>query len=361
MIRAAIVKDVQLLVRDRGALGSLFALPIVFTAVFGAMFQGGPDGGGELPRLPVHYAAGERAEGVARAIDEAGVVRPERQPSARRVREIVADGGAVAGLVIPADFDPMRGRAAELWIDPQASPQALGEIRGALSSTLARASFGGLGDLALLDVRSASDAAAPPELGGFEVAGPGNAVLFGFFIALTVALSFVEERETGTWRRVMAAPVSRAALLLSKLVPYVVVGLVQMALLFGVGAAFFGMRVAGSLPALAVLTVLVVVCAVALGLVIASFGGSSKQMGGVGSITLLVMGLLGGAMVPRAVMPETMKTIGLAVPHAWALDGYYELLVGSGAGFADVAPSLAALTAFAAVFAAFGVARFRFE
>jgi len=66
-------------------------------------------------------------------------------------------------------------------------------------------------------------------------------------------------------------------------------------------------------------------------------------------------------MVPRAIMPHLIQTIGLAVPHGWALDGFYTLLVRDGAGFLDVAPQIAAVFGFAVVFAAIGVRRFRFE
>jgi ABC-2 type transport system permease protein len=222
--------------------------------------------------------------------------------------------------------------------------------------------FGGAAAMRLLEPRSPPGMRKPVEdLGGFQVAVPGNAVLFGFFIALTTALSFVEERKSGTWRRMLAAPLSRPVVLIAKLVPFFAIGLAQMAILFGVGAALFGMRVAGSVPALVVLTTAVVFCAVSLGLLIASFGGTEKQVGGVGSILLLVMGLIGGAMVPRLAMPETMQRLGLLVPHGWALEGYYDLLVRDGAGFADVATPVAAVFAFGVAFAGIGALRFRFE
>ncbi|HUQ01132.1 MAG TPA: ABC transporter permease [Kofleriaceae bacterium] len=78
------------------------------------------------------------------------------------------------------------------------------------------------------------------------------------------------------------------------------------------------------------LTFAVVLCAVSPGLVMA-VGGSEKRMGSIGSVSLLIMGLLGGAMVPRAIMPPALKTVGLVVPHGWALDGYFTLLVRDGA------------------------------
>jgi ABC-2 type transport system permease protein len=100
---------------------------------------------------------------------------------------------------------------------------------------------------------------------------------------------------------------------------------------------------------------------VCLGLLFAAMGGTEKQLGGIGSVVLLVMGLLGGCMMPRLIMPPAMRQIGHAVPHSWALDGYYDVLVRSGTSIGDLAVPILALVAFAAAFAIVGLAKFRFE
>jgi ABC-2 type transport system permease protein len=359
VIGAVVKKDIQLLLGDRGALASLFVLPVVFIAVFGSMFGGG--GGRELPRLPVAHADRNAAAGeVVRTIARSGLYVVERV-TADEVRRRVAADDARAGLVFADDFDPLAGRPAELVIDRATPPQVRGPIEGALSGLIARALIGGR-DIAWLVAVSPPGARAPLDgVSGFQVAVPGNAVLFGFFLALTVGISFITERRTGTFRRLLAAPVHRGVLLLAKLVPFYLIGLCQMALVFGLGRYVFGMRIAGSALALVVLTCAVVLAATCLGLLIASFAGTEKQVGGVGSICLLVMGLLGGGMIPRLLMPTTMKAIGLATPHAWALDGYYDLLIREGTGLVEVLPQLGAVLGFAALFAAVGVWRFDFE
>ena len=138
-------------------------------------------------------------------------------------------------------------------------------------------------------------------------------------------------------------------------------GLCQMAFLFGIGVLAFGMQVAGSIAALVLLSAVVSLTAVSLGLLMASLGGTERQLGGIGSVALLVMGMLGGCMMPRALMPPLMKAVGLFVPHGWALEGYYAVLVREGTTIADIAPSLGALLAFALGFAVLGITRFRFE
>lgn len=361
MLAAAVRKEVQLLLRDRGALASLFLLPVIFIAAFGSMFSA-DDGEGERRPLPVYAAETETAGAALRSLERSEAFALEPLPSPAAVRQAIADGDAVAGLVLESSYAPLAGAPAELVMDEAVSPAVRGPVEGAVRGALAQALFGGRELPPLYVVTSPPGMREPlAGVGGFQVAVPGNAVLFGFFLALTVGLSFVEERKGGTFRRILAAPVRRSAVLAAKLVPFFLIGLVQMAFLFGVGAAAFGMRVGGSPLALVALTCAVVACAVALGLFIASFSGTEKQVGGVGSIGLLIMGLLGGAMVPRLIMPETMQTLGLATPHAWALEGYYDVLVRSGTTLGDVMPEIAAVLGFALVFGVIGALRFRFE
>jgi ABC-2 type transport system permease protein len=361
MIAAAVRKDVQILLRDRSALTSLFLLPVVFITVFGSMFSG-PDDGPSAPLIAVNRRAGdERAATATAAIADSGLfrVREERDPD--HVERLVAREEAAAGLIFPPGFDPLARRPAVLVIDLAASPQVRGPLQGALTGIIARSLFGA-GAPPVLEARSPPGVARPlAGIGSFQLFVPGNAVLFGFFLALTVGISFIEERRSGTFRRLLAAPVRRPTLLLAKLVPFYLVGVGQMTFLFGLGVLAFGLEVGGSAFALVLLTLAMVFAAVALGLLIASFGGTERQIGAIGSVCLLVMGLLGGGMVPRQIMPATMQTIGLLTPHAWALEGYYDILVREGTTLADVGPEILAVSGFGVLFALVGVLRFRFE
>jgi ABC-2 type transport system permease protein len=365
MLRATILKDTRLLLRDRGALGSLFALPLVFVILFGTMFGGNRDPS-EKPRdVAVAREPGDpTADKIVAAIDGSHMFHVLAADDAADVNAWVAGNGSRVGLILPRAVDPAAGRAARLVLDPAQPLQLRAPIQGALSAIIARALFGPPpgGDRPVVEVVSPEGTRAPLEVtSGFQVSVPGNAVLFGFFIALTVAISFVEEKKTGTWRRLLAAPVSRATLLLAKLVPFFIISLLQMAILFGVGIGAFGMEVRGSPVALVAMTAAVSFAAVSLGLLIASFGGSQKQVGSIGSITLMILGLLGGAMVPRLIMPPSIQAIGLATPHAWALEGYYAVLMRDGTGIGDVARPLAVVIGFGVLFAAVGARRFRFE
>jgi len=365
MIRRAVVKECQLLLQDRGALASLFALPLIFVITFGFMFSG-VSSQDKARVIAVHYHKENKlAARIVKTIDGSGMFRVDYVATVKGVEEYVAGSDGRVGLILPHKLNPAGGVPAQLIIDEAASIQFRGPVVGAIRSLVGKGMAPGDPSAKppdFLAIRTPPGIKKPMKnVSGFQVSVPGNAVLFGFFLALTVALSFVEERRSGTWRRLLAAPVHRPTLLVAKLVPYFLVGLVQMGFLLGVGALAFGMQVAGSVVALCVLTVAVVFCATGLGLFIASFGGTEKQVGSVGSIIILVMGLLGGAMVPRMVMPESMQQIGLAVPHGWALEGYYDVLIREGTTLGDIGVPILAVFGFGVVFTVVGALKFKFE
>jgi ABC-2 type transport system permease protein len=364
MIGASIRKEVWLLMRDRGRLLSLFALPVVFMVVFGSMFKFGADQSEPQPIGIIHAADDVRGAAIEKALDETPGFTAKPFASAEALRAAVAHGKLVAGLVVPPGFDPSHGVPIELAIDEGATAQVRGPIEGALTAVVMRA----LAPAPVAKLPPVLEPKTPPGLAhpiakvsAFQVTVPGNAVLFAFFLSLAVAITFAHERHTGVWKRLLAAPVPRWQALLGKLVPYLLISLIQLTFLFGLGVGAFGMKIAGSLGALALISLALSLCSVSFGLLVASFGGTERQIGSTVPVIVLVMGLLGGCMFPRILMPAFMKQIGNAVPQAWALDGYYDVLIREGTGVAQIAPQLLALLGFSALFTLLGLWRFEFE
>jgi ABC-2 type transport system permease protein len=364
MLIPTLKKELQLLRRDPRVIIRLLVLPLAFIVLFGLVFNA-EDRKTQHARplaLWADPAVAPQAARITLALDGSKLFQVIPTGSEAQLVQQVARGGSEIGIVLGADFDPAHGHPGKLVLDTGASPQVTGPLLGSISGIVGRA-YEGLAPPPVVLVPTPADPtkAAIENASSFQITVPGNAVLFGFFIALTCALSFAEERRTGTWRRLLAAPVPRWKLLVAKMLPYVALGTLQVGVLFVIGALGFGMKVGGSVAALAVLTVGVACCATALGLVIAAFSSTEKQISSLGSVLILIMGLVGGCMLPRVLMPHVIQQIGLAVPHGWALDGYYTLLVHRGAGFAEVAQPIAAVYGFALVFGIIGVRRFRFD
>lgn len=361
MFGAMVKKELQLLRRDPRAIVRLLLMPIAFIALFGMVFRGAEQGPKGRP-LAVFLAPGSpMGQAVVIALEKSTVFHTVPLASADEVRAKVADESFDAGLVLPFDFDPGHGGAkAELVIDTGKPIAERGPIQGAIVAMVDAVVIGPRAETVEV-VPSRPMAARAEQPSSFQLTVPGNAVLFGFFIALTCALSFAEERRTGTWRRLLAAPVPRWTLLVAKLVPYIALGTLQVSSLFAIGVFAFGMKIAGSVPALVVLSIGVAACATGFGLLLASVSSTEKQISSLGSVAILIMGLVSGCMLPRVLMPHVLQQIGLFVPHGWALDGYYALLVREGTGFADVIKPIGAVFGFAALFMFAGIRRFRFD
>lgn len=362
MLIPTLRKELLLLRRDPRALVRLIVLPVAFIGIFGYAFSTTGKPPREAQPIGVWNGAGPAGESLINALDGSTLFTVTPVPSGGELEAAIAHHAFAVGLAIPPDFDPAHGHRATLWLDPREPPQSAGPLRGAVTGILTRAVIGG-DPPQVVEVRAPAGADHPIDEGtsAFQLVVPGNAVLFGFFIALTCALSFAEERRSGTWRRLLASPVPAWQLLFAKLLPYVVLGALQVGLLFAIGALGFGMQIGGSIAALAVLTIGVAACATGLGLLIAALSSTEKQISSLGSVLIIIMGLIGGATFPRAMMPHALQQAGLFVPHGWALDGYYKLLIGHDTGFADVLGPLAAVYGFAVLFTLAGLRRFRFD
>ena len=161
----------------------------------------------------------------------------------------------------------------------------------------------------------------------FQVLVPGYAVTFAFFLVLTVGWQFVAERRQGTMVRLRAAPITRFDLLAGKSIPSLCISLFQGLFLMSAGWLIFGMSW-GEKP-LWMLAVIAStsIAATGLSLLIASLAKTETQVAVYGTLTVLVLAGIGGSMMPRELMPETMKLVSHITPHAWALDAYQQLLI----------------------------------
>jgi ABC-2 type transport system permease protein len=184
--------------------------------------------------------------------------------------------------------------------------------------------------------------------------------IFGvFFIVLTLASSFFQEKRDGTFQRLLAAPISNATLLVGKLLPYYLVNLIQIALMFAVGVIFFKMRLGNPL-ALILVSLALALAANGLGLFVAAVGKTEAQIGALSVFLAITLSALGGMMVPSFVMPDFMRALSFFTPHAWALSGYQDVIV-RGLGVRQVLAETGALLAFAGLFFGLAFWRFRFH
>ena len=204
------------------------------------------------------------------------------------------------------------------------------------------------------------------EISGVQILVPGFAVLFIFLTAQITARSIYDEKKTGTFRRLLAAPLGRWSMLIGKLIPNFVVVLLQAAFLFATGMFVLpligldSLRLGNDPAALVLLVLATALCCTCLGILIAAIARTEAQIGGIAGLVLWVLAFLGGSFIPLFLINDSMATIGQLTPHFWAVTGFYDLLT-RGLGISSIVDSLAALLGFSALFFIVGAWRFEFD
>jgi ABC-2 type transport system permease protein len=181
----------------------------------------------------------------------------------------------------------------------------------------------------------------------YQLLVPSYLVMFAFFLVLTVGWLFVAERRQGTMVRLMAAPLTRAEILIGKLLPCLAVSLFQGFFILLAGRLVFAMEWGPAPGWLVPLVVATSLAAMGLALFVAALARTETQVAIYGTLLVLVLaGLSGGLMGDRSLMPETMQKVSLVTPHAWALDAYRQLLTSAEPNMLLVGQACLVLTAF---------------
>jgi ABC-2 type transport system permease protein len=378
-VRAALViarNELYRVFLDRTALFFILVLPVVIMIIIGSTFFGLEE---DLPIGVIDHDRSELSRRVQRGIDESPALETVAYTDASALARDVRTGRVHAGMTLPAGFDAAAlegsGARVELLTDPL--QRSTGVIRsvvsgvladeGALLSAALTASELTGGDFASnleradeLAGRQRSIEVASESVGGpvgepvnqFSYTAPANLVLFVFVNSLTIAASLVQARQLGVLDRVRAGPVRTSAILFGFGLSRVVFSLVQSALLLGVGAVVFGVDFGDPLGVALVVVAFSLMCAGA-GLLVGSLVTNGEQAQAVGIPVAIAMGMLGGAMWPLEIVGSTMRTVGHAVPHAWAMDAWVKLVFEGGSA-REVLGDAAMLLAYATVFLAMG-------
>jgi ABC-2 type transport system permease protein len=177
-------------------------------------------------------------------------------------------------------------------------------------------------------------------------------IVFGlFFVIIPMSTIFISERKQNTLMRLSAMNITIPALFAGKIIPYLVINQIQVWLMIAVGmfvVPHFGadaLTIGGSLPALLILSFSLSLAAIGLSILIATSVDSIEQATTIGGIINILLGAIGGIMVPKFVMPEFMQELANISPMSWGLEGYLELFLRQG-NLADVQNEVFALSGF---------------
>ena len=153
----------------------------------------------------------------------------------------------------------------------------------------------------------------------------GIAVMFLLFSANGAGASLLEEREAGTLGRLLSSQLTLNQLLLGKWLFIASLGIVQLVLMFVWGQVAFQVDLVGHLAGFSVMTLATASACASFGLFLSALCRSRQQLHGVSVVLVLTMSAVGGSMVPRYIMSDTMKGLGKFTFNGWALDGFQKV------------------------------------
>lgn len=195
---------------------------------------------------------------------------------------------------------------------------------------------------------------------GSEFGVPAMAVAFSSFGVGYAGFTFFRDHGWGTWDRLRATPASSVDILVGKIVPTVMVTVVQVVSLFVLGGPLFGLEITGSWVAMLILIFVLALSLSAFGMFVTSVTRTSNQLNAVGSVGGMALALLGGAWVPIETMPGWAQAIAPGIPTYWAMDGFRAIILESGGLTAVLVPTVV-LLGFGVAFTLLSAWKFRFE
>lgn len=195
---------------------------------------------------------------------------------------------------------------------------------------------------------------------GTEQVVPGMAVLFASFFAGYVGYAFIREHVHRTWDRLRASTATPFDIMMGKVAPYLALAMLQLLILLGIGRAFFGLRIEGSLIGTAAIALALACALTAFGVMITALTRSSQQLNLVSSATSVIFAGVGGAIAPLDSMPGWALQIAPLTPTYWAMRGFRAVILEGGSA-ADAAPMLAMMGLFTVAFTIVTIKRFQFD
>jgi ABC-2 type transport system permease protein len=409
-------KELQLWSQKPGSWIIVFVVPLIFIWIMQAVF--GTSGTPLVTVFAVNLDQSAQAARVMDALSNSDNLKIETLTTREEADRRVSAGNAMAAIVVPEGFGEALttpgGAKVEIIVDPARSDQAsivTGLVNAALSpllidaevnrgveSSLARvmesfptstpqpgqnsatatqtAPIQKFFTAALKGVVSSQveEALADPQVSinaqPFQEEGsgkahqpslldylvPGYSLMFVFFLVSNLSLTVVEERETGTLRRLLVAPVPLSRILLGKMTPYFLIAVAQFIAVLLASKLIFGIDLGHSMLGLCIIILASSLAMATLGILIAAFVRSESQASGLAIVLVLAMAVVSGAMFPGISIPG-LQTI---IPHYWAMQGFLNIIAG-GQGVHGVILPAGVLLTMSALFFTIGAIKFRFE
>ncbi len=361
-VQAMLTKEFIQLRRDRVSFAMIVMIPVMQLVLFGYAINTTPR---NLPTAVLLQETSDVGRTILAAIERTQYFKiTHRLSTTEEFDQVLASGKVLFAIEIPAGFERAlrRGDVPALLVaadatDPVASGTALGSLNRIVQ-------------LALINERMLPDQTQPLfEIRQHARYNPSGASslnivpgLVGTILTMTMliftALSVTREVERGTMESLLSMPISPLEIMIGKIIPYIMVGFAQAALIIGFGVLLFGVPILGSLLLLALLSTLFIATNLSIGYSFSTIAQNQLQAIQMTFMFFLPNILLSGFMFPFAGMPTWAQWIGEALPLTHYLRIVRSIML-KGSGFAELEYEVFALFILMLVATTIAVTRFR--
>ena len=363
---AIVIKEALQLRRDRLTFAMMFGVPIMQLLLFGYAIDTDPH---HLPTAVIAADDSQLTRTVLSALSNTGYMRFTHRPASEAEANALLQRGEVQFVVtIPSDFTRrlVRGERAQIAIDadatdPMAAGNPLAAAQPAILQALARDFVGPLAGL-----RTRPDAVElvlqrrynPEGKARLNIVPGLLAVILTMTMVMMTALAVTRERERGTMENLLAMPVRPLEVMIGKILPYIVIGSVQVTVILVVSRLMFDVAIEGSVALLALGTALFITVNLAIGFTISTVTQNQLQAMQASVFILLPSILLSGFMFPFRGMPVWAQWLGEILPATHFMRLVRGLML-KGATLGDVTAQILALLAMLLIVTTIAVRRYK--
>ena len=351
-----IVREFIQLKRDRLTFGMIIGIPVLQLLLFGFAINADPK---HLPTAVLAADSSPYARSLVAGLQNSGYFRVDRTlASQAEAEDLLAKGVVQFVVTIPEGFGRrlVRGDKPVLLVEADATdPSATGNAIAALlqigSVALARDLRGPLAEL--------QPAAAPFELRIHRRYNPEGITaynivpgLLGVILTMTMVLmtglAMTRERERGTFENLLSTPALPIEVMTGKIVPYVMIGLIQVTLVFAAALLLFEVPMQGSVALLYAIVILFIAANLTLGITFSSIAKNQLQAMQMTFFFFLPSIILSGFMFPFRGMPDWAQALGSLLPLTHFLVLVRGIML-KGNSFTELVPQIWPIVAFMVV------------
>ena len=363
---AVLMKEFVQVRRDRLTFAMMIGVPVMQLVLFGFAINMDPKG---LPAAVVSADASVFSRSLVRSLENTGYFRVVATPATvAEADHLLALGRVQFVLQVPEDFSRrlQRGEKAMVLVeadatDPAATSNALAALQQVNLSALDHDLTGPLARLKAgepaFEVR-VHRRYNPEGVTQYNIVPGLMGVVLTMTMVMMTSLAMTRERERGTMENLLATPVKPLEVMLGKIVPYILIGYVQVVVILLAAAYLFRVPMVGSLVLLSLVLVLFMATNLSIGFTFSTLARSQMQAMQMTFFFFLPSMLLSGFMFPFRGMPEWAQWLGEALPLTHFLRIVRGILL-KGSTFAEIAPHMWPLAVILLVVSALALKRYQ--